>query len=309
MELFSTLLAVVSPVVAAATAYYAFRQARSARDQAKAAAEQVRVGREQVYAALRQFTVAREQLEIDRKRFAADRAPRFSGVVEFVGATGHPLRLRLESSETLAKVDVRVIETPRVEIVSDGLDPVFRIEELIAGRTATVWVRVWFPYPPTVRIELRCTNGNDEVWSPVIDVPLFPELIDLTPDFEVELQHRGSASYVLGARLLSNQSLSSIEVELPRSRGVQFVRDGRSGDSRAFWGVIHPGEVAEWNLSLDRANLPEELEIKFLCEGPRGEKWAPVELVETPGSIHESRKPIFDGGIDVPVDGDAPACG
>lgn len=173
MAIAALAISVVALIVAAASAFYARKQADATKEQANAATRMARN---------------------DAERRLEERRPSFAGEIEPMNDGGwHRLWLRSTSKEALSSVDVEIAEGYGVQFTSGqhGVDPAERPPVLHArvedekGRPRPLgpndraaW-RVQLPdsRPPRIRLNVSAAAG-EEAWtavSVVVDVP--PDLL------------------------------------------------------------------------------------------------------------------------------------
>jgi hypothetical protein len=140
MELPPFVVSVFGAVVAAATGYFTYRQAKATHLQAK----------------------------IARKIFKSAQAPRFEGVLTYVGSAGHRLQLQLDSLKPLLELEARIVNGSDAQFidVADNCDPyIARHGRIDGGGSIYWWVRVKYPYPQELRLEVSCKGkGRGDKW-------------------------------------------------------------------------------------------------------------------------------------------------
>lgn len=107
-----------------------------------------------------------------------------------------------------------------------------------------------------------------------------------TPNFEVEIEdvNNDFTFFRLWVRLVSNESLDSIAVELPEECSFRFVSDtsGVNDPRRAqsYQGVIEPGERVAWRVELaEPVRAPEAFYVRSTAGSAQ---WAERVTIELP---------------------------
>lgn len=273
------IISVLALLVAAATSFFTYRQARSTRDQAEAA--------------LQQAKAATKALEIERERWRAERTPDLEGVISFVSPTGHRLQVSLKSGNPCTVLGMRFIESNEVEFVGveNGDEP---YPALDLGKPIWGWVRVSDPYPRRARLEIMCRGAElEDTWTVPLDVSVFPELDERKPMFNIKLKQNYPPPHNLELKLNSPDALIFLEVTIGRGRGVGFLRPNGQPTATVTCGSLVQGEVMRWPIAVERERS-SDIDLSIRCTGQMQERWHLSEGVRVPATLDRQGKPDFD---------------
>ncbi|GIF67995.1 hypothetical protein Ais01nite_60300 [Asanoa ishikariensis] len=282
----STIVSSSALAVSVVTGVFAYRQVKAAKLQADAAVEQA--------------GAATSALEIERRRWVTERTPTITGVVEFVSASGHALRLHLHSQKPVSVVRERLVGNVGVELL-DLPEGEVTARALRPGESIQRWVAVGDPPPTDVKLEVVCEGeaGQDQ-WVLVLDVPVFPELARRKPVVVVELEPSYPLPHHLTLKLKSLEALAFVELSIQRGHGVRFLAAGGSTSadgSIARWHDLSPGSMARWPVKVVSAHSDEIL-VAIKSRGRNGERWDLQAHVAIPDDLLTAGHPDFSVSLE-----------
>jgi hypothetical protein len=282
LELNMTYIAIVTSILAllvsAATAFFAYRQANSTRDQAEAA--------------FHQAESANRALEIERDRWRMERTPSLNAVIGFGGPAAHRLQLSLTSEKAVTVQSVRFGENAGVEIIGDGKKEV-SYGPLNPGEELSVPVQVKEPHPRKVKVEVTCRGAEiEDTWMVPVDAPVFPELYRKQPNLNIRFVLNYPPPHHIEAKLESSEPLTYLELTIADGYGVQFLGQDGQPSTKTVCGALAPGAIFRWPIVVNREHS-NGVDCTVTCVGKMQENWSWTKSIEVPPMLARPGKPEF----------------
>jgi hypothetical protein len=263
------IVSILAMLAAAASGFYAHRQAKAAIEMVEA---------------------ANATLKIEQDKRLEERTPEFVSWIEYIDPPRqHRLHLYLASPRPLSALQAKIVPGQGVSFLGgegESDSDMIGIARLEARTSVDREVRVEQNYSEPMRLEVSCTGDEPkENWPSIpVDVPLFPNLEERQPAFKCYSR----PPHQLCVQLVSQWPLASLAVTIVEGYGVYFAGSPTSDDPDHGQRVglktrrntpLAPKKVATFRITTDESHSPT-ISIAIECKGPDQVQWPPVrELV------------------------------